>query len=99
MQSPEQTVLLLNAIVIFIAYAFIYPRVAGNNFNKITGHDVVASSIVLITSGSLYWNSAIEFNLLITNVNWFWFTLITFGVIEIPVLVWYIKRYQVKLPR
>jgi len=99
MQSLEQTVLLLNAIVIFMAYLFIYPRVAGSNFNKITGHDVIASAIVLMTSASLYWDSGIEFNLLVTHVNWFWFTLITFGIIEIPVLIWYIKRYQVKLPR
>ncbi len=99
MLSPEQTVLLLNIIVVFIGYFIIYPRVAGNDFTKITGHDVVASTIVLITSGSLYWNSGVEFNLLIANVNWFWFTLVTFGLIEIPVLLWYIKHYNVKLPR
>jgi hypothetical protein len=99
MQSPEQSVLLLNAIVIFMAYIIIYPRVAGNNFNKIAGHDLIASAIVLITAGSLYWNSGVEFNLLIAHVNWFWFTFITFGLIEIPVLLWYIKRHQVKLPR
>lgn len=98
MQSPEQTVLLLNVIVICLAYFFIYPRVAGNDFSKITKHDVIASCVVLITSGSLYWNSSIEFNVLIGHVNWFWFTLITFGLIEIPVLLWYIKRYKVKLP-
>lgn len=99
MQSPEQTVLLLNAIVIFMAYIIIYPRVAGNDFNKIAGHDVIASVVVLLTSASLYWNSGLAFNLLIANVNWFWFTFITFGLIEIPVLLWYIKRHHVKLPR
>lgn len=98
MFSPEQTVLLLNAIVVVMSYVVIYPRVAGSNFNKITGHDVIASAVVLIVSGSLYWNTGLEFNLLITKANWFWFTLVTFGLIEIPVLLWYIKRYKVKLP-
>ena len=98
MQSPEQTVLLLNVIVIFLAYFVIYPRMAGNDFNKIATHDVVASCVVLMTSGSLYFNSVIEFNLLIMQVNWFWFTFITFALIEIPVLFWYIKKYKVNLP-
>lgn len=99
MQSPEQTVLLLNVIVIFLAYFIIYPKVAGNDFNKIAKQDIVATCVVLLTSGSLYFDSDIAFDLLIIKLNWFWFTFITFAVIEIPVLLWYIKRYKVILPR
>ncbi|MCG7533330.1 hypothetical protein MHM98_18540 [Psychrobium sp. MM17-31] len=99
MTSPEQTVLMLNVIVVLLGYLVIYPRVAGNNFNKITGHDLIATSIVLITSASMYYDSGIEFNLLVGTVNWFWFTLITYMAIEIPVLLWYIKKYKVTLPK
>lgn len=99
MTSPEQTVLMLNVIVVLLGYLVIYPRVAGNNFNKITGHDLIATSIVLITSALMYYDSGIEFYLLVGTVNWFWFTLITYVAIEIPVLLWYIKKYKVQLPK
>lgn len=95
MLSPEQTVLLLNVIVVFLGYFVIYPRVAGNNFTKITGHDIIATGIVLMTSAFIYYGSGIEFNLLITQVNWFWFTLLTYAAIEIPVLLWYMKKQRV----
>lgn len=98
MSSPEQTILLLNVLIIFLGYFIIYPNVAGNDFNKITTHDFIASCVALIIAGSLYFNNGIEFTLFIIEVNWFWFTIITFGIIEIPILLWYIKRYKVKLP-
>ncbi|OIQ48025.1 MAG: hypothetical protein BM565_03400 [Gammaproteobacteria bacterium MedPE] len=99
MLSPEQTVLLLNVIVVFLGYFVIYPRVAGNNFTKITGHDLIATGIVLMTSASIYYGSGTEFNLLITQVNWFWFTLLTYAAIEIPVLLWYMKKHNVEFPK
>lgn len=99
MLSPEQTVLLLNVIVVFLGYFVIYPRVAGNDFAKITSHDIIATGIALMTSASIYYGAGIEFNLLITRVNWFWFTLLTFAAIEIPVLLWYMKKHNVEFPK
>lgn len=96
---PEQVILLLNMIVVGLGYFVIYPRVAGNSFSKITGHDVIATCVVLAISASLYYGSSIEFKLLIIDVNWFWFTLLTYAAIEVPVLLWYIKKYKVELPK
>ncbi|MFT6737408.1 MAG: hypothetical protein ACJA0G_001547, partial [Kangiellaceae bacterium] len=47
--------------------------------------------------GFNYWGSGYEFDLLIFDVNWFWFTIVTYFLIEIPIMVWYFKNQKVKL--
>lgn len=93
--QPEIIILSLNFIIVCIGYLWVYPRVAGANLNKITLNDLIASITSLIVAGSLFWDSAYEFSLLFTSVNWFWFTLLTFLLIEIPFALWYLKRYKV----
>jgi len=36
MDSPELPILALNLTIILVAYLSIYPKLAGNNFNKIS---------------------------------------------------------------
>lgn len=95
MQHSELSILLLNCIVIALAYLFVYPRFCGSDGFKIAKNDIAATGIVLVIAGFRYWGSGVEFNLLITRVNWFWFTFITYGAIEIPVMMWYYKKHDV----
>jgi len=97
MDSPELSILLLNLIIILVAYLSIYPKVAGNSFNKISFYDCFASGFALLVVGLHYWGSGHEFNLLISSANWFWFTFLTYGAIEIPIMIWYFKKQKVKL--
>ncbi len=97
--SAEVSILLLNTIIVLLAYLLIYPKTAGNNFYKITLSDLCASATALTIVGFKYWELAQKFNLLFIEVNWFWFTLITYGLIELPIMLWYFKKYQVKIPK
>jgi len=97
MASPEFSILLLNLIIILVVYLSIYPKVAGNSFNKISFYDLFASGFALLVVGLNYWGSGYEFNLLISSTNWFWFTFLTYGAIEIPVMIWYFKKQKVKV--
>ncbi len=97
MNSPELSVLLLNLIIILVAYLSIYPKVAGNSFNKISFYDLFTSSFALLVVGLNYWDSGQEFSLLISTTNWFWFTFITYALIEIPIMLWYFKKQKVKV--
>ena len=97
MDSPELAIILLNLIIVLVAYLSIYPKLAGNSFNKISFYDIFASGFALLVVGLNYWGSGHEFNLLISTTNWFWFTLIIYGVIEIPIMVWYFKKQKVKV--
>ncbi|MBM7074727.1 hypothetical protein JQC92_22425 [Shewanella sp. 202IG2-18] len=97
MESPEFAIITLNLIIVLVAYLSVYPRVAGNNFNKISFYDIFASGLALTIVGFQFWNTGYEFNLLVFKVNWFWYTLATYGAIEIPVILWYFKNNNVAI--
>ncbi|MBU2892856.1 hypothetical protein KO495_05905 [Colwellia sp. D2M02] len=97
MDSPELSILLLNLVIVLVAYLSVYPKLAGNSFNKISFYDMFTSGFALLVVGLNYWGSGHEFSLLTFNVNWFWFTLVTYGAIEIPIAIWYFKKQDVKV--
>ncbi|MFT6264908.1 MAG: hypothetical protein ACJAWS_001047 [Oleiphilaceae bacterium] len=93
--QPEFIIISLNLTILCVGYLFIYPSVAGSNLNKIALNDLIASAIALTIAGSLFWGNDYEFDLLIASVNWFWFTLVTYLLIEIPFVSGYLKRHKV----
>lgn len=90
--SAELTILLLNAILIVIAYQYVYPRWVGNNMQKLMMNDLLVTFISLAVAGSLYSGSGERFFVLLGTVNWFWFSLITYSLMELPVAVRYMRR-------
>lgn len=95
MNNPELFVITVNAVVIVIAYFLIYPRFCGANGYKIAVNDVMATAIPLLITGLSFWGSGISFSILIATVNWFWFTLITYFLMEIPFMLWYFRKYNI----
>lgn len=92
--SAELTVLLLNAALIVIAYQYVYPRWVGSDMSKLIMNDVIATFISLAVAGSLYSGSGQSFSLLAGSVNWFWFALITYSVMELPMAMHYMRRHN-----
>ncbi|GHE89076.1 hypothetical protein [Thalassotalea profundi] len=97
MSSPELSVIILNFCIVLVAYFSIYPKLAGSSFEKISFYDVFASGFALLVVGLHYWESGQAFNVLLFSTNWFWFTLITYAAIEIPIMIWYFKKQKVKI--
>lgn len=97
MDLPELSIIGLNSIILLVAYLSVYPKVAGNNFNKIAFYDLFISGFSLAVVGLNYWGSGYLFNVYFTKVNWFWFTSITYGLIEIPMMIWYFKTHKVNV--
>ena len=95
MHNAEWAIVALNAIIILVAYLSVYPKLAGSDFNKIAGYDLLASGLALFIVGYKYWGSGHDFTLLFTEVNWFWFTFITYAIIEVPVMLWYFRKHRV----
>ena len=93
--KPEVVVLLINAAIVSATYFYIYPKFAGSDFDKITWNDLCATSIALMIAGSLFWGSEYAFDALLFSTNWFWFSLLSFFVMELPLLFWYVKKYNV----
>lgn len=92
LMSAELSILLLNTVIILIAYLSLYPKVAGKNINKIAALDCIASGVALMIVANKYWNSGVEFEFLFMQLNWFWYTLLSYSVIEIPIALWYFRE-------
>ena len=95
MVNPELIIILLNTVIVLVAYLLIYPKAAGSDVNKIAINDLIASAISIVVAGSMFWGSNQEFNVIFTNVNWFWFTILSYAAIEIPFMIWYCKKHNV----
>lgn len=92
--SPELIVLLLNAVLIVLAYQFVYPRWVGNSMQKLMINDLMATFISLMVTASLYAGREYEFSLLVMSVNWFWFSLVTYSLMEMPMAMRYMRKHQ-----
>ena len=87
--SAELSILVLNAVIIIVAYISVYPKLAGKNINKVALYDFVASGFAILIVATKYWGKEVEFAFLFMELNWFWFTLLSYSVMEIPVALWY----------
>lgn len=76
---------------IAVAYLWFYPKFVGENVKLMMWLDVVVSSIPLGISALLFWQSDPVFRLFFFDLNWFFFTLITMFLIELPIFLLYLK--------
>lgn len=90
----ELTILLLDAVLIVFCYQLLYPRQVGNSRLRLIMNDAVATVVALLVAGSVYAGSEQTFLLLVIEVNWFWFTLITYSVMELPFAMRYMRRHN-----
>lgn len=97
MGNLEALVILLNLIIVGASYYLLYPKVAGNNVDKIARYDLLSSGLALLLVGSKFWGSGQIFHFVGFELNWFWFTIITYALIEIPVSIRYIKKHKVNI--
>ncbi len=93
MDSPEVIVLMLNCVIVAIAYFFIYPVLCGDDINRIVANDFCSSVMSLGICGFLFWGEGIAFNTIFFDSNRFWFTLISYAVIEFPMFIFYATRH------
>ncbi|MBC54260.1 MAG: hypothetical protein CMQ34_10560 [Gammaproteobacteria bacterium] len=85
----------LNAAVAALAYFFVYPKFCGANGWRIAANDLLATATVVIVSGVLYAGTGVAFNFLFFSTNWFWFALLSYLVIETPLMLWYFNKHDV----
>ena len=56
-------------------------------------NDAIATVVALVVAGSQFASGDERFTLVLVEVNWFWFTLLTYFALETPFMVWYFKRF------
>ncbi|MEL6710402.1 MAG: hypothetical protein AAFP10_07520 [Pseudomonadota bacterium] len=95
METPELIIISINLIIHFLGYLVIYPRLAGSNIKKLGTHTILSNLVALLVCGSLFWDTGIEFNLILFSVNWFWFCMTTYLAIDFPFSLYYMKQYNI----
>lgn len=95
MNNPEIIIILINLMIMIISYCLIFPAKAGSNIKKLLLFDLIAMIIAFSISGSIFINKTLQFNIVFANVNWFWFTLITYIILEFPFAVWYLRKFDI----
>lgn len=53
MELPELSIILLNLAIVLIAYLSIYPKLAGNSFNKVSFYDIFTTGFSYTHRGGL----------------------------------------------
>jgi hypothetical protein len=95
--SPETQILILNGVILGVAYLGIYPSLKEKTLNRIMAIDLVLTVIALVVAGALFWGSGQAFALLFFETNWSVFTLVTLFVIEAPLFFSFAKRHGINL--
>ncbi len=93
-QDHEITILSINFLIISFAYLWMYPKISTTDGKKIINYDFIVSIVALLIAAILFWGSNLEFNMIFFSTNWFWFSIGTFLIIELPFFIWYFKKYD-----
>jgi hypothetical protein len=93
LDSPETFILLTNATILLCAYLIVYPRFAGSDLNRLALNDLAANALAIVVAGFAFFGTGLRFDLLFLEVGWFGFTVVTFMLMELPLFVWYARRY------
>ena len=95
--APELQILILNTVVLGVAYLGIYPSLQDKTLNKIMAIDLVLTALVLIVAGGWFLGTDIGFSLLFFEANWVVFTLITLFVMEVPIFFWFARKHGIPI--
>lgn len=89
---PEAQLLIINAVILAVAYLGIYPSIRNLTTGKLMAADLVLSSLSLLVAGALFWGTGAEFSLLLFSTNWFVFAFLTMFLMELPLGWWFARR-------
>ena len=95
--APELQLVLLNAIVLAVAYLGIYPGLQEKTLGKIMVIDTAMTALALLVAASWFMGTGAGFSLIVFETNWLIFTLVTLFVMEIPAFLWFARKYGLPL--
>lgn len=87
----ELVIIFYILITLTLAYFWLYPKFVGENVKLMAWLDVAITAIPIALSGALFWESDPVLRWIFFDTNWFWFSLLSYVVIELPIFVWYLR--------
>ncbi len=71
-----------------IGYVGIFARMDPPTIGRVLCGDVAVFTMCLTTIGALFWGTGTTFSTGFGTVNWFWFTVVCYSVLECPFFFW-----------
>ena len=93
--APEFQVLAINATCLAVAYLGIFPALVPMTLRRLALADLGVMLVALGTAGALFWDSGVAFRLPVFEANWFWFALVTYVALELPLFLWFLRRHGI----
>ena len=93
---PEAQILIINAVILGVAYLSIYPSFKAITLTKVAVVDSVLSGLSLLVAGALFWGTGVEFSMLLFSTNWFGFSILTMLLMELPLFHWFCQKRGLK---
>ena len=98
MNLPAELHILGLVLMVFcVAYFAIFPKVENKTLHRLMFVDLALVGVLLAIAGSVYANTGVRFSLLVMDVNWWVFTLITAAIVEIPFFLWFCRKWGIDL--
>lgn len=91
-QYPLAAVLLINVLMLTVAYTRLYPPVAGSA-TRLAARTLLVDAAALAMSAALFWGSGVAFVLLGVDLGWFGFALASLIALELPLFAAFVRRY------
>ena len=95
--SPETTILATNAAFLAFAYGAAYPLMRRKSLAGMARADLAITGGALVVSGLLFAGTGARFSLLVLDVPWWAFALVTKTLMELPLLCWFWRRHGLSL--
>ena len=93
--SNEIIVIAYNFALISFAYLWLYSKLRLFDINSLSLYDLIVSLTSLVIGWFLFGGKEMIFSLYFINTTWYWSTIIIYLIIEIPFVLWYLKKYHI----
>lgn len=94
---PEAKILILNAASLAVAWFGIFPSLREKTLMSLARADALVFAGVLAAVAGLFAGRGISFSLILFETNWFVFWLLTYVLMELPLMLWFCKRHGINL--
>ncbi len=93
--DTELVILTVNTLVLSFAYHWLFDRLEAYDLGRLSRYDLVTSLSSVGIAGVLFYGTHIPFHLFGGETNWFWYSAVTYLLIEIPFAYSYMRRHGI----
>ena len=90
---PELQLLIVNAVILSVAYGGIYPSMKAVTYKRMVAADLALTALSLAVAAALFWGTGVSFSLILFEVNWFVFSFLTTLIMEWPLFYWFCRKH------